>query len=75
MFVNSEQIFSTLPWTRLQTQQILHGCSMAERTEPRQKSEYRCPYGNAHCGESAVYCEQCNKDYEKFLELLGMEPR
>ncbi len=47
---------------------------MAERNEPRQKSEYRCPYGNAHCGENAIYCEQCNKDYEKFLELLGLEP-
>lgn len=46
---------------------------MAETNEPRQKSVYRCPYGNLHCGDKAVYCEQCNKDYEKFLELLGME--
>lgn len=48
---------------------------MAERIEPRQQSDYQCPYGNPHCGENAVYCEQCHKDYEKFLELLGMEPR
>lgn len=74
-FVSPEGSFSTLASTTLLTQQILHGCSMAERNEPQQKSEYKCPYGNARCGDNSAYCEQCNKDYEKFLELLGMEPR
>jgi len=75
MFVNSGRIFSTLPSTTLLTQPILHGCSMAEKNEPRQRSEYKCPYGNPGCGDNAGYCEQCNRDYENFLELLGMEPR
>jgi len=48
---------------------------MAEKNEPRQRSEYKCPYGNPGCGDNAGYCEQCNRDYENFLELLGMEPR
>lgn len=45
---------------------------------PRRKSEttpfrnrYKCPYGNKNCGENAVYCEPCNKDYGEFLLLLN----
>jgi hypothetical protein len=75
MAVSSARTFSTLPSTTLLTQPVLHERSMAEKSEPRQKSEYRCPYGNLHCGDNATYCEQCNKDYEKFLEMLGLEPR
>jgi hypothetical protein len=49
---------------------------MAERKQqPRQESGYKCPYGDRHCGEKAVYCERCNRDYEKFLQMIGPESR
>lgn len=35
------------------------------------RNKYKCLYGHKNCGENAVYCEPCNKRYDKFLLLLN----
>jgi hypothetical protein len=39
------------------------------------KNQYKCLYGNKGCGESAVYCEPCNRKYEQFLLILNNDDR